>query len=904
VPAVFNKVTALTGKPKVDVVAHCMGTVVFSMAVLDPNPTAENKVRDQVERAAFTQVGPLVVFSPANRFRGYVLRYFVDFLPDNYSFNPPPTLAEDLWDRLLATLPYPVEEFDIENPPHFKARTPWTRTRHRMDALYGRDFNVANMEPAMLACIDDHFGALSLWTVKQTLNFVRYSLITNWHGRNEFVSRNQFQANWKFPTLSVHGAANGLAHVSTVDRMHAILGDAGRTHEFEILDDTGHQDALVGTKRSQALAAIEKFLSGPAPNPPGAGNDGLVAYTPWIGPIVTEQRDVTPALVVRVASSPMHRAAVGMVLLRVAIDGDRVVRPDDPSQLWDINYVMSHAELVLSNELTTKRWDAFEAPLPTSMPGYQAGDAIGDGLLVLILYADSALLEAERANAPVAYYGANASTNTVDILLPSPEFQYRQRPNRISYGYFEKAAAALLTALQKQPPSARERRRAARLTPGHPVLVRARMDSPLELPIEPVAIDVQLPATATALSFAVNTAQGAAVVAAIDQDDDLMDGVILYDPPQPPLAAPESSGTRFALVSCQYPGGFLDGPVAYASYRRMLQRFEGPPDQRPRFAVFTGDQVYVDPTAGLYDPNAQDDRYYRPYEVWLRQQPVRSVLRRIPSFMLLDDHEIHDNWEPVPPQSKENKENTGDKAGGVTAYEKFQRGMVPKPPSFAFAIEGFRFFMLDTRTQRSLRTVGSLAPSTLFPAATLTALKTFLQSDPQNPKFVVTPSMLLPRHRRAVQHAPPGGGVDADNLSAVHSDGWDGYPESLAAVLGFIAEQGIQHVVFLSGDEHRGCVARIELRQGGALRALLHSIHTTAAYAPFPFANSLPEDFVTTDVFAFDYSGTTYECIVNAMLPATRDGATLLRPWRDGSTVGLWHLDYEYADGGVQTLTL
>jgi hypothetical protein len=58
-----------------------------------------------------------------------------------------------------------------------------------------------------------------------------------------------------------------------------------------------------------------------------------------------------------------------------------------------------------------------------------------------------------------------------------------------------------------------------------------------------------------------------------------------------------------------------------------------------------GDQVYVDPTAGLYDPTAKEDRYRLPYEAWLRQKNVRDVLRRIPSFMLLDDHEIDDNWE-------------------------------------------------------------------------------------------------------------------------------------------------------------------------------------------------------------------------------------------------------------------
>ncbi len=95
------------------------------------------------------------------------------------------------------------------------------------------------------------------------------------------------------------------------------------------------------------------------------------------------------------------------------------------------------------------------------------------------------------------------------------------------------------------------------------------------------------------------------------------------------------------------PPGFIDEPVAYRSYGKIVERLEASAGIKPRFAVFAGDQVYVDPTAGLYDPASEDDRYRLPYEAWLRQRNVRNALRRIPSFMLLDDHEIDDNWEPL-----------------------------------------------------------------------------------------------------------------------------------------------------------------------------------------------------------------------------------------------------------------
>ncbi len=41
----------------------------------------------------------------------------------------------------------------------------------------------------------------------------------------------------------------------------------------------------------------------------------------------------------------------------------------------------------------------------------------------------------------------------------------------------------------------------------------------------------------------------------IEQDRDLMDGVIPYDPPQNPPTSPSPGGTSFTLASCQYPAG-------------------------------------------------------------------------------------------------------------------------------------------------------------------------------------------------------------------------------------------------------------------------------------------------------------------------------------------------------------
>ena len=315
-----------------------------------------------------------------------------------------------------------------------------------------------------------------------------------------------------------------------------------------------------------------------------------------------------------------------------------------------------------------------------------------------------------------------------------------------------------------------------------------------------------------------------------------------------------------------------------------------------------GDQVYVDPTAGLYDPAGKDDRYRLPYEAWLRQQKVRNALRRIPSFMLLDDHEIDDNWEPV--ADPDDPSNARKEKDGFCAYKKYQRGINGGLETFDF--DGFHFFLLDTRSERQHRKVdASLADAGLFatkpstPLETMGRLKQWLLEKPE-PKFVVSPAMLLPRHRRAVQRDSS---LDPSNLSALHADGWDGYPNTLREVLAYIAQEKIEGVVFLSGDEHRSCIATAELREtSGALITRVHSIHTAAVYAPYPFANSLDEAFVDNETIDIKGSGGThYCCVVKAVRPPAGDGVTFLSVRHDGTT---WQLDCEFANGLMPTLTL
>lgn len=109
----------------------------------------------------------------------------------------------------------------------------------------------------------------------------------------------------------------------------------------------------------------------------------------------------------------------------------------------------------------------------------------------------------------------------------------------------------------------------------------------------------------------------------------------------------EQESLCFALSSCQYPAGILDQEPAFQSYKR-LNKLLIEKDKKPSVFLLVGDQVYVDATAGLFDPTTINGLYHQPYQKLYQNKYVHEVMRKLPTVNMLDDHEIDNNWEPIP----------------------------------------------------------------------------------------------------------------------------------------------------------------------------------------------------------------------------------------------------------------
>ena len=906
IPAAIDYIWRQTERQKLDVFAHCMGSVMLSMAILRPEgpmgqalhePTRATdpfcsgydtssrgvvrtrdmrmtrklledrkkidwkKEREQlperIHKLVLCQVGPVVIFSPANVFRAFVTSYIRELLPRDYSFrpDPEPSLSEEVLDRALATLPYPEEEFDIENPPWylFWRRAEFVGTRHRMDALYGRDFNANMIKREVLKYVDDFFGPLSIETVSQVMHFAREKTITDKCGRNIFVSPSRLQDHWNFSTLSIHGEKNGLSDVLTLNRMIRVLRKAGCEFETHAFPNFGHQDSLIGAKAKCVFKRVEEFLEKPDPSQFVARKEGdgnIVVRKPWAGPIFTGSK-WDEDLPIRVGTSPALDEAQLIVLLPAINGEDRFVVGEgtqcDTKRALAVMRIFGVVHEQDSKKLRHQDWVKLNIPKSFVKRHF-------DGTLVLMIYhqnddLDRAAYIEGIDSGPEDFYfytpgdqpGADKTPHWMREVLDSNKSGTPGEARDITHLFDDEQQASIADIIVKRLSDDRKLKRAHVKT------------------------------------------------AFIDYSH---------------LKQFNDDGCCFVLGSCQYPQGILDNRSAYASYGRICSILDGEGEEDepiPRFMVMTGDQVYTDATDGLYDPRTRFDRYEKPYFALFCNRRVRDVLRRLPTYMLLDDHEIRNDWEPPMDETA--------LVHGIDSYNKFQRpelsgnsGTSPrKDVSYSIEREGFDFYLLDTRTARMERTATTLKSDELINADQLKAIETWLndgEAQSARPKFIATPAALLPRHACAVS------GAETDGL---RSDGWDGYPRSFHAMLCLVAESACQNVVFLSGDEHFPCfvTARILDSSRNPIKTF-HSIHAPAMYAPFPFANSTKKDLKTTDAFKLrDENGreTQYSCQVVTEIPKTGDGFVIVDV---SENAGGWQTRclFKGADGSTEVFTV
>jgi phosphodiesterase/alkaline phosphatase D-like protein len=269
------------------------------------------------------------------------------------------------------------------------------------------------------------------------------------------------------------------------------------------------------------------------------------------------------------------------------------------------------------------------------------------------------------------------------------------------------------------------------------------------------------------------------------------------------FATPPASPERFSFIlgSCNWSRGGLvqigDARASWEGIRSLIQA------KSPAFMIHCGDQIYADIPGTL--PQFMNLRYYR--DLYLKSwklKPTAEVLAALPHYMILDDHEIFDDFHNGKPYVGESSDTIRDFA--KVAYREYQHSRNPQSfsPDFHFSFEwaGAQFFAVDVRTERHK---GDNA--TIMSTQQMARLKDWLAVNKAKVKFVVTSVPFVGEVRTG-------------------DDKWcsRSFRAQRDEIIDFIARNGVSRLVFLTGDMHCSYHATMKITNPAGGEILVHEL--------------------------------------------------------------------------------
>ncbi|HLM45863.1 MAG TPA: alkaline phosphatase D family protein [Myxococcaceae bacterium] len=268
--------------------------------------------------------------------------------------------------------------------------------------------------------------------------------------------------------------------------------------------------------------------------------------------------------------------------------------------------------------------------------------------------------------------------------------------------------------------------------------------------------------------------------------------------------SPGPGPLSFVFGSCRHPSPLpVDSEEVGDRGDRIFRTIQAQLEQglRTDAVLMLGDQIYAD----VLRSDRTWPEYCENYRRIFRQPGLRGLMSRVPTYMLLDDHEIADNWSADrmydPKLSEEQRvANKARYFAAMMAYRSYQ--LVHGPALVREGVEGrtntldgywytfqlgpARFFMMDTRTERSYLA----APPEMIGPRQLDAFKQWLLEDREGLKFVGSSVPFFPDVKLA------------GYMEWERKDKWAGFLLQRQKLLEFMRDEGVKRVVFLSGDVH------------------------------------------------------------------------------------------------------
>jgi choline dehydrogenase-like flavoprotein len=836
IPFLVHKVLELCRGPKsgparaaapqqLDVLAHCIGSAMFHVAVLSGKLQAEDGKTSLIRRAALLQVGPIFTVSKGNKLRGYASYFFGDGLKQDFVDSTTDKGAQDwktiLIDRFLNTYPVPESEIHAEEPQRsldpVEPGTEWQANYLRSAGVFGRLFDIKQLSWPMLNQLGNLLGRTNMRTFRQILESLMRNRLVDQDGRNVYVNAARFAAYYRFPLRFFHGNRNDVfsewgvrdsveqlrsAHGwskqldrNAADRNAADMPQSDASpFSWRSLEGFGHLDPLIGQHAPERVFPLfAEYLN--QANPPWAEGTEPTPYSlrePDYGPVLGWQRGENGQTWQRVWLHARETAGAPVYIAVFRKQGDTV----EPGslRLFPVN--------------AEPQFKCFTVDIP-----YQNGEVWGFAVL---------------------HQGCEAGSGGDVLPIQFPP------------------GLDLAASLAKPPKSTNAIKPGVAQRDGKPThhaLTRIASPGRAVPPVQEYERGGQslLPVAADTLATQLNSHLASAPP---EKKHSLHRTVCLAASALPAASEP----VRLALGSCRYSGTMVEmlrNNHAFAQLDQVLQANQC----APACMLLMGDQIYLDATGGVIDSGqlrASISLYHRSLNRVASAQPLAaaSVFARLPAYMMLDDHEIGDNWNRDD-DDKPAKRRSSRMA--LSAFAAFQWSHGPRNPAWRGRTVGgngakhfwyhfeqgpLALFMLDTRLERSA--VRAAAPRLISPEQ-FQALEKWLQSTRKNGqlRLIVSPSQI----------------IDPGEAHGLRTDGWAAYPADLARLCRLLlAEPEQNQVAILCGDLHAHGLFHMELQdkaqnrgqekgknkgknKASAPNKRIPVIVASPLYAPYPFAN-------------------------------------------------------------------
>ena len=834
--------------------AHCVGAASFAMSLLGghlrhhPAP-GQAAGRDKIAGVTLSQMQAFLVGGKTSQMRLQVGGLLRDTLGIDYlrlsAAERKPSALESVLDRLFASLPVDPGE----HCPHEFDRVeyrPGICTCKRMSGTISRLLKHDRIKEATHDRLPVYFGRANTSLLVHGGRCVENERLVNADGQDVYVTDRNIHEFLRMPVAVLHGHHNALFNVESAHRTHAQfarvntdLAQAG-AYRLIVARDYAHFDCTIGYGRdmqAQILNPLREFQSmawsfqspRQAPAQPSGLVDRTRARAPLAGPILgwcrTEQDGGKDRRVVRVwAEIDEMEAGPAIGVVTFPTDNGKAI-PGMAPQLWPVIRV----------PLSTGPRHQFPVPLD---PGYvPAAPYVSIALMDLVF---------DPAMAPAgARDFANVRVFSVHPLKHAPRAQ--PAPPGTALPPTPIGTPGLINdPVTKAEWEAAWQANAPRpVWPGSlgasaaPWMLPPATNPPANVPgaarIQPLV--TLTPIEAQELWDAMMTERAQLRKNALQPQpltlSRRMRHGALTENERPTavhisravMTGPERGhGLSFVAACCRHPGLAFEDLRADASLRHVRD-FVRESTPTPQFMFMLGDQIYADATAGLMDSPSDIERIALRHRKAFGTPAFTALTSSVPTCMVIDDHEIKDNWTRdllQGPPGAGALFNAACESFAAYQWSHGPRNGARPGYNIHFTDGDVPFFVLDTRTQRERYTA---TPRMLHDVQLIDLLAWLTSFKPHDrrPKFIVSGGVFAP----GLKAFDGGGSAQRD------ADTWQLAPEQRTGVLQTIRDARVRNVVFLSGDYH--CAATATLDFDPDLQAF--AIVTPPLYAQLPAAN-------------------------------------------------------------------